>query len=61
MATIMKVYDASRRHGYEEFVSTCESIQAFYGSGGGNVPLVVEIIDGDSNSRSKRTGYYIPD
>lgn len=40
--TDAQVYDASRRHGYQAFGDICESVQAFYGTGGGNVPLVVQ-------------------
>lgn len=36
------VYDASRRHGYEPFGDICETVQAHYGTGGGNVPMVIE-------------------
>jgi DNA (cytosine-5)-methyltransferase 1 len=36
------VYDASRRHNYESFRDICETVQAHYGTGGGNVPMVVE-------------------
>ena len=35
------VYDASRRHEYKE-EKTCETLQSFWGTGGGNVPIVVE-------------------
>jgi DNA (cytosine-5)-methyltransferase 1 len=36
------VYDASRRHNYEPFNEVCETVQAHYGTGGGNVPIVRE-------------------
>ena len=29
-----RVYDASRRHGYEQFNEVCETVQAKYGTGG---------------------------
>lgn len=35
------VYDASRRHGYEPFGDICETVQSHYGTGGGNIPMVV--------------------
>ena len=35
------VYDASRRHNYEPFDDVCETVQAHYGTGDGNVPLVL--------------------
>lgn len=38
----MKVFDASRRHNYEQFKDVCETIQAAYGTGGGNTPIVME-------------------
>jgi len=36
------VYDASRRHNYEPFGEVCETVQAAYGTGGNNVPIVRE-------------------
>lgn len=36
------VYDASRRHEYEPFEDICETVQAHYGTGGVNVPMVME-------------------
>lgn len=38
------VYDASRRHSYEPFGEVCETVQAAYGTGGNNQPLVVQPI-----------------
>jgi len=38
---IAEVYDASRRHNYEPFGNVCETVQAHYGTGGGNTPMVV--------------------
>ena len=35
------VFDASRRHNYQQFEDVCETVQAHCGSGGGNVPMVV--------------------
>lgn len=37
----MRVYDASRRHDYKEYEDVCETVQEFWGTGGGNVPIVV--------------------
>ena len=34
------VYDASRRHNYEPFGDICETVQAAYGTGGNNMPIV---------------------
>lgn len=39
---IQIVFDASRRHNYEPFGDVCETVQASYGTGGGNVPMVME-------------------
>ena len=36
------VFDGSRRHGYEQFDEVCETVQAQYGTGGNNTPIVVE-------------------
>ena len=36
------VYDASRRHNYEPFGEVCGTVQAHYGTGGGNIPIVLE-------------------
>jgi hypothetical protein len=42
---VQKVYDAQRRHNYEEFTDEiCETVQAQYGTGGGNVPIVLETL-----------------
>jgi len=41
------VYDASRRHDYEPFGDVCETVQAHYGTGGGNTPIVMESINGE--------------
>ena len=38
--TEMIVYDASRRHNYEPFGDICETVQAAYGTGGNNMPIV---------------------
>lgn len=41
------VYDANKRHSYQPFPNDiCETVQAAYGTGGGNIPLVVESFDG---------------
>lgn len=39
---IAVVFDASRRHDYEPFEDVCETVQAHYGTGGGNIPMVVD-------------------
>lgn len=31
---LIVVYDAQRRHNYEEFKDVCETLQASYGTGG---------------------------
>jgi len=36
------VYDASRRHNCEPFGDVCETVQANYGTGGNNTPIVLE-------------------
>lgn len=36
------VYDGSRRHNYEPFNEVCETVQSYYGTGGGNTQLVAE-------------------
>ena len=38
------VFDGSRRHNYEPLGDVCETVQAHYGTGGGNTPIVVEPI-----------------
>lgn len=40
-----KVFDGSRRHDYKPFGDVCETVQAAYGTGGNNVPMVVEGAD----------------
>lgn len=35
------VFDPSRRHAYEPFGDVCETVQAHYGTGGNNVPYVL--------------------
>lgn len=37
-----RVYDPSRRHGYQEFKDVANTILAVMGTGGGNVPIVTE-------------------
>lgn len=39
---IQKVYDPSRRHDYEEWEDVCGTLENRMGTGGGNVPIVVE-------------------
>ena len=31
---VQKVYDPSRRHDYKEYDSVCDTVQAFWGTGG---------------------------
>lgn len=38
---VQKVYDSYRRHNYEEMGDICQTVSAFYGTGGGNVPIVL--------------------
>lgn len=45
-----KVYDAHRSHSYEEYTDVCGTLSAFMGTGGGNVPLVLEIKDESDSS-----------
>jgi len=42
LLTEKKVFDASRRHDYQPFGDKCETVQAKYGEGGNNQPLVLE-------------------
>lgn len=37
-----KVYDPSRRHGYEQLKEVCITLEARIGTGGGNLPIVLE-------------------
>ena len=39
-----KVYDPSRRHDYQEFEDVCGTVLSQYGTGGGNVPIVVDTV-----------------
>lgn len=39
------VYDPSRRHDYQPFGDVSETVQASYGTGGNNVPMVIEGVD----------------
>lgn len=36
------VFDGQRRHDYEEFKDVCETVQAQYGTGGNNTPVVTD-------------------
>ena len=36
------VYDPSRRHAYEEYGDVCGTLDARMGTGGGNVPIVLQ-------------------
>ncbi len=47
------VFDSSRRHSYEPFGDICETVQAAYGTGGGNAPIVLEIYEEDDNTVRK--------
>lgn len=47
------MFDAERRHGYEELGETCCTVQRFWGTGGGNVPIVAEDV---AMSYQKTTG-----
>lgn len=38
----MRVYDGCRRHNYECLGEVCCTVQAFWGTGGGNMPIVLE-------------------
>jgi DNA (cytosine-5)-methyltransferase 1 len=49
------VYDASRRHNYEPFENVSETVQAAYGTGGGNIPIVLE--GNGSRESHKGDGY----
>ena len=42
MCTDKKVYDGCRRHNYQPFGEVCETVQAYYGGGGNNTPIVLE-------------------
>lgn len=39
-----RVFDPSRRHAYEEYEDVCGTLDARMGTGGGNVPMVVETL-----------------
>ena len=39
---VKEVFDSYRRHNYEKMGNVCQTVSAFYGSGGGNVPIVLE-------------------
>lgn len=41
---VQTVYDPSRRHAYEEYEMVCGTLESRMGTGGGNVPIVVETI-----------------
>ena len=54
------VFDGSRRHSYEPFGEVCETIQAAYGTGGGNTPVVLEsdepiLLESNQNHATVRT------
>lgn len=48
------VYDASRRHDYQPFGDVAQTVQAHYGTGGGNVPLVQQSIVFENHSQDSR-------
>lgn len=50
---IQKVYDPSRRHDYEEWEDVCGTLENRMGTGGGNVPIVVQTF----NQISQSAGY----
>lgn len=51
---VVGVYDASRRHDYQPFGDVSETVQAQYGTGGNNQPLVVsEVYDGRGKGNGK--------
>lgn len=51
---VVGVYDASRRHDYQPFGEVSETVQAQYGTGGNNQPLVVsEVYDGRGKGNGK--------
>ena len=53
MSVTKEVYDPSRRHGYECLGDICITLESFMGTGGGNVPLVVEYQYGDPIQQSE--------
>ena len=54
------VYDASRRHNYEEFGEVAGTVQAHFGTGGGNVPIVCEDNIESYDARGKGNGKVTP-
>lgn len=54
------VYDGSRRHAYEPLGDVCETVQSFYGTGGGNVPIVVETLVFDEGQITSPTNGNVP-
>lgn len=38
---LQRVYDATRRHNYDCFGDVCGTVQSFWGTGGGNAPIVL--------------------
>lgn len=54
------VYDASRRHNYEEFGEVAGTVQAHFGTGGGNVPIVCEDGPESYDARGKGNGQVTP-
>ena len=54
------VYDASRRHNYEEFGEVSGTVQAHFGTGGGNVPIVCEDQVESYDARGKGNGTVTP-
>ena len=42
-----EVFDGCRRNDYRSLGELCETVQAAYGTGGNNTPIVVEVIDNE--------------
>lgn len=54
---IQRVYDASRRHSFEEYTDICETVQAHYGTGGNNVPVVLQNNQNNAIAKDTETCY----
>lgn len=52
----MIAYDGSRRHAYEPLGDVCETVQSFYGTGGGNVPIILVYENHSQDTRYKELG-----
>lgn len=53
-----RVYDPSRRHGYQEFKDVANTMQAQMGTGGGNVPIVVSDVAATRSAQDGRGGVH---